>query len=284
MRQRLLLGLCVWLLLASPAAAQRFDVHRNLVQIRSTAVVALDVLGGGRFVGDVEVRSALDGISDGFRVTRADGSYLILNMDDGGSFAFGTIQAGDGAAYRQLRLSPLGGGAYVGHTLEAAGLYVRQNNVTDPGHLELGNGIADNGAAGRILWRERDSTAQYTWVDTTGVLRIHTAAPNSLSGASDTAGTVVGTQTSTWESKTIFGRETDTAWALAELLQTPVYRFEYKNGAYNHQQFVGITTRTSPLFGMDDGRVFNPVTGFGVTVLAIQELTQRVTALERGRP
>jgi hypothetical protein len=143
----------------------------------------------------------------------------------------------------------------------------------------IGRNTSGNGAPGMVQFVYRTGAGTgYVWADTSGNLRIHTAPATETSG--DTIGTVVGTQTSTWESKDILGRETDGAGALAELLQTPIYRFSYKSGAYSGQQFVGITTRTSPLFGMDQGKSFNPVTAFGVTVLAVQELERRVRELE----
>lgn len=63
--------------------------------------------------GVVNVKSAADGLSGGFRVTRNDGSYFILNMDDGGaSTAWATLQAGDGSAYRPIQMNPNGGGVH----------------------------------------------------------------------------------------------------------------------------------------------------------------------------
>lgn len=153
--------------------------------------------------------------------------------------------------------------------------------VNSGGEVRVGRNSSGNGSPGMLDMEGRTGSFNYVWPDSTGVLRIGTAAPTESGG--DTGGTIVGTQTSTWESKDILGLETDGAGALAELLQTPVYRFSYKSGAYSGQQFLGITTRTSPLFGMDQGKSFNPVTSFGVTVLAIQELERRLRAIEASR-
>jgi len=171
-------------------------------------------------------------------------------------------------------------GAGTGRSMIVPGAAVG-TGVNSGGELRIGRNSSGNGSPGMVDMEGRTGNFNYLWPDSTGVLRIGTAAPTESGG--DTGGTIVGTQTSTWESKDILGRETDGAGALAELLQTPVYRFTYKSGAYSGQQFLGITTRTSPLFGMDQGRSFNPVTSFGVTVLAIQELERRVRALEAGR-
>jgi len=184
---------------------------------------------------------------------------------------FGLSAAGNAVIEANFSVIPY---AYVG----ASGAY-GSGAVMGP-HLIITRNTSGNGAPGVLQLAARNGGLSSLWTDTTGVIRVGTS-PTEASG--DTGGTVVGAQTSTWESKDIFGRENDTAGALAELLQTPVYRFSYKSGAYNGQQFVGITTRTSPLFGMDQGRSFNPVTSFGVTVLAIQELERRVRALEAAR-
>jgi len=205
-----------------------------------------------------------------------DRGQLIFGDGTGYTFTIGTVSSGSYSA----RFTFTDQGSLSANTVSATHLTVPDGGVTAPGQLRLGYVPDDNGAAGRIRWTERDGATQYTWVDTTGVLRIHTTAPDTSSSASDTAGTVVGTQTSTWESKDILGQERETEWAMAEIRQTPVYRFQYKSGAYQAQQFIGITTRTSPLFGMDAGKAFNPVTAFGVTVLSLQDLDRRLRALE----
>lgn len=146
--------------------------------------------------------------------------------------------------------------------------------------LGAGRNTSGSTAAGAVAMTAKGGTNYYTWPDNTGVLRIHTSAPTENGTVSDTAGTVVGTQTSTRASKIIDGRFTDTKKALRTLLRTPLYRFRYKSGAYNRQRFVGITTDDSPAFGMDKGRSFNPVSAFGFTVAAIQELAARLAALE----
>ncbi len=51
------------------------------------------------------------------------------------------------------------------------------------------------GAAGTLVLYAKDGTPYYLWVDTTGDLRVHTSAPTENESVSDTAGTVVGTQT-----------------------------------------------------------------------------------------
>jgi hypothetical protein len=49
-------------------------------------------------------------------------------------------------------------------------------------------------AAGYLALQAAGGTSYYLWVDATGDLRIHTTPPSQDDGVSDTAGTVVGTQ------------------------------------------------------------------------------------------
>lgn len=69
-------------------------------------------VGSDASVQEVDVRSGADGLGGGIRISRADGSYLVLNMDD--SSAFATIQAADNVAQLPTKLSPNGGGVAVG--------------------------------------------------------------------------------------------------------------------------------------------------------------------------
>jgi hypothetical protein len=61
------------------------------------------------------------------------------------------------------------------------------------------NSGSTGGASGTLRFVRADSGSRWIWPDNSGDLRIHTAAPTGSAGAptvSDTAGTVVGTQTS----------------------------------------------------------------------------------------
>ncbi len=147
------------------------------------------------------------------------------------------------------------------------------------GYVEIGRNSSGSGAPGSLRMRDRTGVAQVIWVDSTGVARVSTATPSESSG--DTGGTIIGTQTSTRTSKDILTRVLDTASALQLLRDTPVYTFRYKNGAYNREVFTGITTEDSPQFGMDQGKSFNPVSAFGYSILAMQELAARLEAAER---
>lgn len=154
-------------------------------------------------------------------------------------------------------------------------------NVGGPA-VTIGYNTSGGGAPGVLNVRTKIGGSAYLWMDSTGVYRGGAAQPTEISG--DTIGTVIGTQTSTAASKHLGGRVNDLApAAMAIVRDTPIYRFTYKNGAYNGETFYGITTDDSPLFGMDGGKSFNPVTAFGVSVLALQDLDARVRALENKR-
>lgn len=59
--------------------------------------------------------------------------------------------------------------------------------------LIVSSSFAGTGAPAVLVLYTKSGSPRYLWVDATGVLRIHTAAP--VEGGSDTLGTVVGAQT-----------------------------------------------------------------------------------------
>jgi hypothetical protein len=90
------------------------------------------------------------------------------------------------------------------------------------------------------------SNSYSIWPDTSGNLRI--LAGSFPINASDTAGTVIGTQTSTLASKILLGGDLTPGEALRTILQTPVKHFKYKSDAYNGSEFHGIVADYSPNF------------------------------------
>ena len=159
------------------------------------------------------------------------------------------------------------------------------NNVSGP-NLYIGrnsNGGAEGPSAANIYLQQADGGNSYYWTDSSGDLRTGGLPPTGSAGTpsvADTAGTVVGTQTSTLASKILLGDDLTPGEALRTILQTPVKHFIYKSGAYNHSEFQGIIADYSPEFAMDEGRVFNPVSAFGYAVQAIKALTERIQQLE----
>lgn len=167
-----------------------------------------------------------------------------------------------------------------------ANIVLSPGGAGQPGQVELGSCPDDTGAAGRILFRERDNTAEYVWCDTTGVLRIHTSAPIASNSATDTAGTVIGAQTSSRRSKRDIEAFTDRAAALAFVRQIPVYRFRYREGFAQDtaQQFLGILADETPELAHHGGQAFNPVSAAGYLLAAVQALADRVDALDGRLP
>lgn len=163
-------------------------------------------------------------------------------------------------AANYISLRPLDNGSAQGCSIEIS----RNSNASTP-------------AAGFVSLHRNSGTIDRIWSDASGNLRIWTANPTN---ANDTAGTVVGTQTSQAATKDILGDGVSPADALAAVLAAPVYRFRYKSGAYNSTEFHGITTDDSPEFGMDQGRVFNPVSAFGYMVQTVKALHARIQQLE----
>ena len=103
---------------------------------------------------------------------------------------------------------------------------------------------------------------------------------------SDRTGTIVGTQTSSLDTKDLLGDDLSPSEALSTILRAPVKRFSYKgDNAYSGTIFHGIIADYSPEFAMDPdadhphGRSFNPVSAFGYTVLSLQALEARIAAL-----
>lgn len=213
-------------------------------------------------------------------------SLALLNSTTTGFYRQAADTIGwTGAGTLSATFTPLS--ANEGASIQIQGFAVGTGTKRGP-YFTVGRNSSGNGAPGTYGMRDKSDVFWAIWTDSSGNLRIAGSQPTETGG--DTIGTVVGTQTSQRATKNIYGRYTDYAGALRTLLQTPIFEFEYKSGAYNHQRFVGITTDDSPIFGMDRGKSFNPVTAFGYTVAAfkaqqqeIDRLAARVRALEGRR-
>lgn len=91
--------------------------------------------------------------------------------------------------------------------------------------LEIGrNTNGTNTGAGSVNFLSKSGTAGYVWQDAAGNMRINTSAP---SHANDTAGTVIGDQTSTRETKQDITDYTDYAGALSKIIAAPLHMFRY---------------------------------------------------------
>jgi hypothetical protein len=135
--------------------------------------------------------------------------------------------------------------------------------------------------ASSVALENSAGTRRYLWVDATGVVRVGSGGGPAFEG--DTGGTIVGTQTSTRDAKILRGETLTPATALAQLLQTPIHEFTYRSGAYNGTVFQGIVADEAPVFMMDAGRSFSPISAFGYTVQAIKALQAEIAALKAAR-
>lgn len=157
--------------------------------------------------------------------------------------------------------------------------------VAGPSVIIGGNNNATNACSGTLNIYDRAGTARYLWPDQSGIWRTYTAAPTNFT--TDTgSSTIVGSQSSSLDSKDVIGEFTDYDGALAEILNAPLYDFTYKSGAFNGEKFTGIITDYSPAFGMDRddahpaGKSLNPITSHGYEMAAIKALYQRLVSLE----
>ena len=122
------------------------------------------------------------------------------------------------------------------------------------------------------------------WVDVSGNLRI--GVNSAVTNATDAGGTVVGSQTSSLDSKNIIEPFIDYGRALNAIVEAPLYDFTYKSGAFGGQRFTGIVTDYAPTFGMDKdeahpaGKSLNEITAHGYTFAAIKALHERIEELE----
>lgn len=148
-----------------------------------------------------------------------------------------------------------------------------------------GNNNATNAASGSIILDDRAGNPKSFWVDASGNLRTHSSSPTNF--ATDTSGVVVGSQSSSLDSKDVLGEFTDDDSALAAILATPLYDFVYKNRSFNGEKFTGIITDYAPIFGMDRdeshpaGKSLNDITGFGYTIAALKAVVRRLIEVER---
>jgi hypothetical protein len=148
-------------------------------------------------------------------------------------------------------------------------------------------GYNNNGSTPSAAWLRMyrsDGSTGDLWVDASGKLRIGVAT--AVTNATDTGGTVVGSQSSSLDTKQVIEPFTDYSSALKAIIDAPLFDFTYKSGAFNNQRFTGIVTDYAPTFGMDrdaehpHGKSLNEVTAHGYTFAAIKALHSRIEQLE----
>lgn len=152
--------------------------------------------------------------------------------------------------------------------------------------IQIGrNSNASTPSAGHFLLRNLNNSAYRIWPDGSGNLRIGTTDP---SYANDTAGTVVGTQTSMAAAKDIMPglSAIDDVATRIRAGADAVRKFAYKSGAYNRQMFEGVVVDEAPEYGMDRdddhpaGKSLNEIQIIGDLLRMVADLAQRVAELE----
>lgn len=149
------------------------------------------------------------------------------------------------------------------------------------------NAGAEGPAPGVVNLFRANGSPTFLWFDNSALLRLNSAAPTGSSGTPTvdiTAGTVVGTQTSSLDSKNILGdvgAPEEALWAIAEAAKM-LKRFEYKNGAFAGEQFEGVVTDYSPRYGMDRdaehpfGKSLNEIQLLGDLIRAVALIAEKV--------
>ncbi len=133
--------------------------------------------------------------------------------------------------------------------------------------------------AGSVDFKKKSGTAGYVWQDNSGNMRIHTAAPTN---ANDTAGTVIGTQTSTRETKQNIEEYTDYTNALQLILDAPLHTFRYRNEVEGYgtdsplaKVRIGyIADEVDPAFMW--GNVIDQVSVNGILMAAVKQLDIKI--------
>jgi hypothetical protein len=154
--------------------------------------------------------------------------------------------------------------------------------------LTLDRNSSGTPASGLVRFRDKDNIYRHLWPDASGNLRIGTTQPTN---ANDTSGTVVGTQTSSLDSKDVLDGATGIEDVLAAVRAgaEAVRRFTYKSGAFGGEEFEGVVVDFAPRYGMDRdaehpaGKSLNEIVIIGDLLRAVDHLVQRVAALEAAR-
>ena len=161
------------------------------------------------------------------------------------------------------------------------------------------NAGAEGGTAGTLSFAEADGSPNwYIWPDATGDFRTYSSGPTGSTGSptvSDTAGNVIGDQSSWYETKNPLNGDWENSLhdptdALQKVLDTKIYDFRYTETGYKDVNdgepiFTGaVIFDKTEWFGKNYGRQQNPALNeiniAGYTVLAIQELSSRTSALQ----
>lgn len=231
-------------------------------------------------------------------VFASQGTALLWNKG-GSGVARGVGVSSDGVLYitRSTANDNSAAAVYDMYMLTNGSLVIPANEQNAGGKIVLGSGdwgntygpwlnigyntYASNPRAGWIRLTRRDGVGGDIWVDASGNLRIGAGSTS----ASDTGGTVVGTQTSSLDSKIILGPSATPDAAIEHVLQaarTALHQFRYKSGAFNDEVFQGIITDYAPRYGMDRdaahpaGKSLNVIQLFNDLILSVEYLHNKL--------
>lgn len=186
--------------------------------------------------------------------------------------------------------TPITRGIYINPTLTAASDF----RAIETASADYGNGAAGlvvqigrntnatNTGAGSINFLSKAGTNGYVWQDAAGNMRINTAAP---SNANDTAGTVIGAQTSTRDTKQDITDYSDYNSALSMIVNAPLHTFRYKkevegygeNSPLAKTRIGYIADEVDPAFMV--GNVIDQVSVNGIVMASIKELDLKIKGL-----
>lgn len=230
----------------------RFAILANAQSFTTTQTIAPATTGANGFIVNMPTSNTAYALNIQYNGTRRVDCYTQL-----GSSVFEIIAADFGSAQGPML------------SIE------RNSNVTTP-------------AAATLQLMPRTGTACYYWTDNAGIFRVSTsAAPTS---STDTSGTVVGTQTSSLDSKNINEALPNPRESFAFILEAALKglrSWSYKSGAFNNELFPnGLVTDLAPRYGMDrdaahpHGKSLNIPVAIGDLIASISILHERITALE----
>ncbi len=188
-----------------------------------------------------------------------------LVVDSSGNIGIGTATP---STVLEIGSSDLGDGT-AGPTI-TLGINI---NTTDP-------------AAGSINFLNKSGGAGYVWQDSAGNMRVSDSAPSS---ANDTSGIVIGTQTSTRNTKQDIKDYTDYSDALNMVLTAPLHTFRYKNEVNGYgtdsplaKVRIGfIADEVDPAFMW--GNTIDQVSVNGLLMASIKELNLQIENLNKGQ-
>jgi hypothetical protein len=146
--------------------------------------------------------------------------------------------------------------------------------------LGRNNNAGLNGTgAGSINFLNKGGTAGFVWQDAAGNMRINTSAP---SNANDTAGTVIGAQTSIRDTKQDIEDYTDYSGALSMVTNAPLHTFRYIKEVEGYgpdsplaKSRIGfIADEVDPAFMV--GNVIDQVSVNGILMASIKEMDLKI--------